>query len=225
MYRSQLHPSHANSFDTSSCHDENIGAILFILCTAIEVSITSHEPRTVNVASGEATPHPAILALHSVSDPSPLNPEFHWMTEFVACHSKTTQRNHNPLCGCRIGEADNPGPVPKRKFRPQFANLAIINPTAINNKEEELETLINDYQIDTFCCAETTATAEVQKKNVQAIPETQSEKLLESIRARTKTKIRYATVHSRESRRNFSAHQMALQTGLPNPRYCRYSTR
>ena len=40
--------------------------------------------------------------------------------------------------------------------------LAIVNPTAIRNKEEEFSCLMDAYGVDTFCCAETTAAKETQ---------------------------------------------------------------
>ena len=64
----------------------------------------------------------------------------------------------------RIGEASNPGPKKQRpKKQPCQAVVAIINPTAIRNKHEEFTQLMNTFQVNTFCCAETSATTEVQQ--------------------------------------------------------------
>ena len=70
---------------------------------------------------------------------------------------------HDPMKAKRIGEADNPGPTSKKKkSKPVQAVVAIINTTAIRNKHDEFQKLIDLHQVNTFFCSETTATAEVQ---------------------------------------------------------------
>ena len=67
--------------------------------------------------------------------------------------------------GERVGEAKNPGPKHKKmSIHQQQAVFAIINPTAIRNKDSEFGDLMQTYQVDTFCCAETTATKDVQQQ-------------------------------------------------------------
>ena len=60
------------------------------------------------------------------------------------------------LGGVRVGEAANPGPASS----PSFFRLAIVNPTAIRNKEAELLSL----QANVICAAETTAVLRVQQQ-------------------------------------------------------------
>ena len=69
---------------------------------------------------------------------------------------------HDPIKARRIGEADNPGPSQRRKkCRNVQAVVAIINPTAIRNRQDEFQQLIDSNHVNTFCCSETTATSDV----------------------------------------------------------------
>lgn len=61
--------------------------------------------------------------------------------------------------GVRVGEATNPGPQDLAAF-----NLAIVNPTAIRNKLEEMTNLQKQYNLHAIACAETSATAQVQNE-------------------------------------------------------------
>lgn len=73
--------------------------------------------------------------------------------------------DHDPMKATRIGEAKNPGPFSKPKhFSMDRAVLAILNPTAIRKKQDEFANLMQSYDVNLFCCAETTATHEVQKE-------------------------------------------------------------
>ena len=63
-----------------------------------------------------------------------------------------------PFRGQRIGEAANPGPVQLS------TTFAIVNPTSMDNKEQEFKELCEKHCVDTIACSETTATIEVQKK-------------------------------------------------------------
>ena len=82
------------------------------------------------------------------------------------------EKSHNPLLGQRIGEASHP--VPRCKMDDnQNAVLAILNPTAIRNKEKEFSCLMKVYNVDTFCCAETTATKETQDMMTKKLHELQ----------------------------------------------------
>ena len=82
------------------------------------------------------------------------------------------EKSHNPLLGQRIGEASHPGPRCKMDDN-QNAVLAILNPTAIRNKEKEFSCLMKVYNVDTFCCAETTATKETQDMMTKKLHELQ----------------------------------------------------
>lgn len=74
----------------------------------------------------------------------------------------------NPYLGVRLGEAKNPGPKHIEQDH-DVAVLAIVNPTAIRNKEGEFQTLMNTHGVDTICCSETTATIEVQNDMTKKI--------------------------------------------------------
>ena len=77
------------------------------------------------------------------------------------CHQG---RNFDCFRTMRVGEASNPGPNDhSRRKRSVTATIAILNPTAIRNKHEEFRVLMKTHAVDTFCCAETTATKDIQK--------------------------------------------------------------
>lgn len=65
------------------------------------------------------------------------------------------------LNGIRIGEASNPGP---KRPKVETSTLAVINPTAIFQKDGQFRELMENHAIHTFACAETTATSIVQTK-------------------------------------------------------------
>ena len=81
--------------------------------------------------------------------------------------------NYSPYVGQKIGEAKNPGPqqsfhAPKnaprtgRNFAQLTSTLAIVNPTSLANKKEDFQYLKQKYGIQTFACAETTATVQIR---------------------------------------------------------------
>ena len=92
------------------------------------------------------------------------SPMYQSLLQICSAESTCNQLCHDPLKAVRVGEASNPGPKKQRtKMQSSQAVVAIINPTAIRNKHDEFNQLINTYQVNTFCCAETSATAEVQQ--------------------------------------------------------------
>eukprot|EP00438_Fugacium_kawagutii_P032555 Skav201091 [mRNA] locus=scaffold2562:88776:94007:+ [translate_table: standard] len=72
------------------------------------------------------------------------------------------------LRGIRIGEAKNPGPRKPRRVKQMnkltTTTLAVINPTAIYQKESQLNDMMERHGVHTFVCAETSATEAVQKQ-------------------------------------------------------------
>ena len=75
----------------------------------------------------------------------------------LCCHT-----NHNPMNAVRIGEASNPGPQDKGRCHDSAAIVAILNPTAIRNKQDEFQVLMKTHDVNTFCCSENTATKDIQ---------------------------------------------------------------
>lgn len=66
------------------------------------------------------------------------------------------------LNGLRIGEAKNPGP---KRPRLETTTIAIVNPTAIFQKETKFQEMIDNFGVHIFLCSETTATALAQNKS------------------------------------------------------------
>lgn len=64
--------------------------------------------------------------------------------------------------GTRIGEAKNPGPKQKDK---EYFRLALINPTALHHRQQDLLQL----NADTIALSETSATAKVQYETIQTL--------------------------------------------------------
>ena len=62
-----------------------------------------------------------------------------------------------PYHAIRVGEAKNPGPEDLAAF-----NLAIVNPTAIRTKFQDMNNLRNQYNLHAIACAETSATRQIQ---------------------------------------------------------------
>ena len=60
----------------------------------------------------------------------------------------------SPFAGVRIGEASHPGPAHQATFK-----LAVVNPTAIHRKEQDLA----DLHADVLCISETSALEHIQK--------------------------------------------------------------
>ena len=105
--------------------------------------------------------HAAILAFYIRSRP------FHcaFRCAFSSMHTNPCpcrQFDHNPMKATRIGEASNPGPQFKRSNHDNAAIVAILNPTAIRNKHEEFQLLMDTHEVNTFCCAENSATKDTQ---------------------------------------------------------------
>lgn len=66
------------------------------------------------------------------------------------------------LLGTRVGEAGNPGPYDygKQVENHDTIKLAVINPTAVNGKHDD----IFDVGANIYCLAETSATSIIQKQ-------------------------------------------------------------